>query len=55
MIVKPKAGVRVLPPGRGAKRPLPPEGIEVSDTDPYWIRREQQGDVVTVKTTPAKE
>jgi hypothetical protein len=52
MFVKPREGLRVLRPD--TKRPLPPEGIEVSDNDRYWTRRAAQGDV-EVAAAPAKE
>jgi hypothetical protein len=51
--------IRVYPaPGRKVREPntmraVPPEGIEVSDSDLYWVRRLRDKDVVTVKPAPA--
>jgi hypothetical protein len=53
MIVKPKEGLRVLIPG--TKRPLPPDGIDVSATDLYWRRRINQGDVEEIKAEVDQE
>lgn len=49
MHVKPKAGVLTRDP---VKRDLLPEGgREVSDHDPYWLRRIADGDVIRTPTT----
>ena len=49
--VKLAPGRRILDPatmGRGPKhaRPLHPDGILVEDTEPFWYRRLQDGDVI---------
>ncbi len=43
LLVKPKAGKRVLVPG--SYKPLPAEGMEIECVDTYWFRRERDGDV----------
>ena len=37
-------GRRVRDPA--TKRPLPPEGVEVSPDEPYWFKRLRDGDVI---------
>lgn len=54
MFVKPAAGRRVRDPR--SKIPLPDSGAEVSDSDSYWVRRLQDGDVVlVVPSQPTKK
>ncbi len=53
MIVKPKEGLRVRVPG--TKRQIPPDGIDVSPTDPYWHRRIIQGDVEAISADVDEE
>ncbi|MFM0306274.1 DUF2635 domain-containing protein [Paraburkholderia sp. RL17-383-BIF-A] len=53
MIVKPAPGLKVRDPV--TKQLLPPEGIEVSDTDIFWTRAMNDGDVVVVNSAaPAR-
>ncbi len=45
-------------PGRNVRHPhtkvqLPAEGLTIFADDPYWYRRIQEGDVVTVDPAPA--
>lgn len=47
MFVKPAPGKRVRDPQ--SRQHIPAEGMEVSATDTYWVRRLQDGDVVVVK------
>lgn len=42
--IVPRNGMVVIDPT--TRRPLPPEGIEVLELDSYWIRRQNDGDVV---------
>lgn len=44
--VRPRAGVRVLHPG--TMQPLPVAGCEL-EADPYWLRRQADGDVEIVE------
>lgn len=55
MTVKPREGVKVRDPL--SKRHIPESGIEVPDSDSYWHRRLQDGDVVQVEkpTEQSKE
>jgi hypothetical protein len=53
MIVKPRPGVQVRDPR--SRRHIPQTGIEVSDTDTYWVRRLLDGDVVVVPPAPKLE
>jgi Protein of unknown function (DUF2635) len=39
----------------GTKRPMPPDGIDVSATDPYWHRRIIQGDVEAISADVDEE
>lgn len=51
MFVKPAAGLQVRDPV--LRDLLPPEGREVPDYDPYWLRRLRDGDVIRA-TPPAQ-
>jgi hypothetical protein len=50
MFVKPAPGRKVRSPL--SKQHIPETGVEVPDTDTYWVRRLQDGDVVEVKPVP---
>ena len=47
MRVKPNSGLQVRDPE--TKQFIPPEGIEVSEYDLYWVTRLRDQDVVMVK------
>jgi hypothetical protein len=44
MFVKPAKGLKVRDPA--SKRHIPETGIEVPDTDTFWMRRLMDGDVI---------
>lgn len=48
MFVKPAPGLKVRDPK--SKLHIPEAGAEVPETDSYWVRRVQDGDVVVVET-----
>lgn len=52
MFVKPAPGLKVRHP-QTPLRFLADAGEEVSDTDPYWIRRLRDRDVEIVRPEPA--
>jgi uncharacterized membrane protein len=53
--------MKVYPvPGRAVRDPinmqlLPEEGREVSDNDPFWVRRLRDGDVTTEAPPPPEQ
>jgi hypothetical protein len=53
--------MRVTPaPGRAVRDPrsmmlLPAEGRDVSDSDPFWVRRVRDGDVIVEEPPPPDE
>lgn len=47
MFVKPNGGLRVIDPLKGDALPL--EGREVSEKEPYWLRRLRDGSIYIVK------
>ncbi len=51
MFVKPAPGLKVRHPQ--TRQHIPVEGVEVPDTDSYWVRRLRSGDVVLVKPAAA--
>jgi hypothetical protein len=54
MFVMPAPGLKVRDPR--TKRTIPDEGIEVPDTDSFWLRRLADGDVVEfIPAEKAKE
>jgi hypothetical protein len=53
MFVKPAPGLRVRHPE--TRQHVPEAGIEVPDTDTYWTRRLQDGDVVPAERPQAKD
>jgi hypothetical protein len=55
MRVKPKEGIKIRNPDTGQL--VPAEGIEVPDSDIFWIRRIRDGDAEKVesKHAPAKK
>ena len=52
MRVKPAPGLVVRDPL--SRRPVPAEGLEVPDTDSFWLRRLRDGDVVRVEVGAPK-
>jgi hypothetical protein len=52
MFVKPAPGLKIRDPK--SKRHVPEDGIEVPDTDTYWVRRVLDGDVVVVQPAAVK-
>lgn len=53
MIVKPAKGLKIRNPR--TKFHIPESGIEVPDTDVYWLRRLADGDVIRVDDPQGKE
>ncbi len=53
VVLKPKAGLRVLDPATMPPAPLPPEGKPV-ELNTYWRRRLAAGEVETVTTQKKK-
>lgn len=53
MFVKPREGLMVRHPV--TKRHIPEDGIEVSETDAFWVRRLRSGDVVQCQPPQVKE
>ncbi len=50
MYVKPAPGLKIRDPQ--SRLHIPETGIEVLDTDTYWARRLQDGDVVKAAPAP---